>query len=100
MPHLTRFSITDVDQFVVELHKVRSVDLAHDHEESQLGLASVAVPILVRNHAVGALAISHAATVQLGPRVEQALRDTAAKIARTCRDALQRGNSHYFPYEG
>ncbi|MDQ6522927.1 IclR family transcriptional regulator [Nocardioides sp. LHD-245] len=99
MPMRTRFSVTEVDPLVIELRKARTSGIAYDREESQLNLASAAVPIVIRDYAVGALAVSHPADVEITAKVEQALRETAAQIARVCRDDLQRGKAHYFPHE-
>ena len=99
MPMRTKHSVADVDTLLIELRKARSAGIAFDREEAQLGLASAAVPILIRDYAVGALSVSHPVDHELNAKVEQALRDTAAQVARVCRDDLQRGKAHYFPYE-
>jgi DNA-binding IclR family transcriptional regulator len=99
MPLMTTSSTTDVDELVVELRKVRSSSMAWEREESQLDLACVAVPVIIHEFAVGAVAVSHAADVEVGPKVENALRETAAQIARVCREDLARGRTHWFPHE-
>jgi DNA-binding IclR family transcriptional regulator len=99
MPRLTRQSVTDVEQLIRSLAEARQRGIAHDVEEAQPGLASSAVPIVIRGHAVGALGITHAVEEGLTPQLEHALLETAAQIARACSQDLQRGKTHYFPYD-
>jgi DNA-binding IclR family transcriptional regulator len=97
MPMMTQHSTTDVDDLLIELRKIRGHGLAHEREESQLELACVAVPILIHDFAVGAIAVSHPAGTEVGCRVENALRDTAAKVALVSREDLA-GRMHWFPH--
>ncbi|WP_181779028.1 IclR family transcriptional regulator [Pseudonocardia pini] len=99
MSTMTTHSTTDVDELLLELQKIRSAGIAREREESQLGLACVAVPIVIHDFAVGAVAVSHSADVDVGSGVDNALRATAAQIARLCRDDLSRGKFRYFPRE-
>ena len=88
MPMMTQHSATDVEDLLVELRRIRGHGLAHEREESQLELACVAVPIVIHEVAVGAIAASYPAGTEVGSRVEDALRDTAAKVARVSREDL------------
>lgn len=99
MPRLTDRSVSDVETLVESLGEARRRGIAHDVEEAQPGLASSAVPVVIRGHAVGALGLSRALTEELTPQLEHALRETAAQIARVCSQDLQRGKTHYFPYD-
>jgi len=99
MPRLTPRSVTDVELLVESLGEARRRGIAHDFGEAQPDLASAAVPIVIRGHAVGALGISHMLQEDLTPAMEHALRETAAQIARVCSKALQRGKTHYLPYD-
>jgi DNA-binding IclR family transcriptional regulator len=99
LPMMTPHSTTNVDEFVIELRKVRTDGIAHEREEAQLGLACVAVPIVVHEFAVGALSISHRADTEAGLRIENALRETAARIAKEAREGLAQGRAHWFPRE-
>lgn len=99
MPMMTPHSITGVDELVIELRKVRTQGVAHERNETQLGLACVAAPILVHEFAVGAISVAHAADVDAGQKIEHALRDTAAQIAKDIREGLSHGRAHWFPRE-
>ena len=99
MPRLTTRSVTDVDQAVEGLREARRLGIAYDIGEAQPELASAAVPIVIRGHAVGALGVSHPIGEGLTPPLEHALRETAAQVARVCSRDLQRGKTHYFPYD-
>ncbi|XVQ09535.1 IclR family transcriptional regulator [Spirillospora sp. CA-255316] len=97
MRMMTAQSTIDVDELVAELHKTRREGMVHEHEEAELGLSCVAVPIIIHEFAVGAVGVSYAAGNEVGPKVELALRETAARIARECREGLAQGKSHWFP---
>jgi DNA-binding IclR family transcriptional regulator len=97
MRRMTGESVTDVDALVAELQTVRSEGIARECGESQIGLAASAVPIVVHGFAVGAIALSHDADLELGQRVETALRETAAKVAHVCREGLAGERAHWFP---
>lgn len=96
MPSMTPRTVTDVDELVDELRRARAAGVAHDEDETREGLSSVAVPIVIRGHAVGALGLGRPSEEPLQPKVEHALRDTAAQIARLSQEGL-RGRTHYFP---
>lgn len=99
MPMMTPHSTTDVDELLIELRKIRSDGIAHEVNETQLGLACVAVPIVVHEFAVGALSIAHRADAEPGQKVGTALRETAAQIAKEIREGLAQGRAHWFPRE-
>lgn len=99
MPLMTAASLTDVDDLVVELRRIRGDGIAHERDEAQPGLSSVAVPIVIHEFAVGAVSVTHPTDDPPGAKVENALRDTAAQIARDCKRDLARGKAHYFPHD-
>lgn len=82
MPMLTPRSITNVEDFVIELRKIRTSGIAYEHNEAQLGQACVAAPIVVHDVAIGAISISHRADTDTGQKIVNALRDTAARSQR------------------
>lgn len=97
MPMLTPRSITNVEDFVIELRKIRTSGIAYEHNEAQLGQACVAAPIVVHDVAIGAISISHRADTDTGQKIVNALRDTAAQIAKGSRGGLAQGRAHWFP---
>ncbi|SCC66840.1 transcriptional regulator, IclR family [Rhodococcus qingshengii] len=99
MPMLTPRSITNVEDFVIELRKIRTSGIAYEHNEAQLGQACVAAPIVVHDVAIGAISISHRADTDTGQKIVNALRDTAAQIAKGSRGGLAQGRAHWFPRE-
>jgi DNA-binding IclR family transcriptional regulator len=99
MPTMTSSSVSDVEELLAELRRIRTSGLAHDRHEAQLGTASVAAPILIHDLAVGAVSVAHPSDVEIGRDVEHALRDTASLIARASKDALAQGRAHWFPHE-
>jgi DNA-binding IclR family transcriptional regulator len=99
MPMMTPHSITGVDELVAELRTVRATGFAHERNETQLGLACVATPIVVHEFAVGAISVAHDAEADAGPKVEHALRDTAARVAKEIREGLTTSRAHWFPRE-
>ena len=97
LPKLTAQSISDVDDLVIELRKVRGEGLAYEHDESQPGLSAVAAPIIIHDYAVGAVSLTAASETAINLRAENALRQTAAEIARVCREDLA-DRKHLFPH--
>jgi DNA-binding IclR family transcriptional regulator len=100
MPMLTPHSISDVSELIAQLRVIKESGLAREQNEAHPGQACVAAPLLVNGFAVGALSIAHRSDCPLDPKVDTALRDTAARIARDIRDGLADGRrAHWFPYE-
>ncbi|MBF4162722.1 IclR family transcriptional regulator [Nocardioides acrostichi] len=99
MPMMTPHSITGVDELVTELRTVRTVGMAHERNEAQLGLACVATPLVVHEFAVGAISVAHRADTEAGQKIEHALHETAVQIAKEIREGLTHGRSHWFPRE-
>ena len=84
---LTHRTITDKDDFLIELQQVRNNGYAVNDEELSIGLRSAAVPILDRaGHAVAALNIAvptqRVSRQQLEERLVPQAMDTARKISR------------------
>jgi IclR family acetate operon transcriptional repressor len=83
LPALTKRSVTQLPDLLAELREVRERGYALNIEESEDGVASVAVPILGRNNApVAALVVSVPVT-----RLDA---DSAARIASRLRDHAHR----------
>ncbi|WP_300514512.1 IclR family transcriptional regulator [Aliiroseovarius sp.] len=59
----TNATLTDADALVAELDRIRTTGFAHDREEHEEGIISIAVPILSTNgRVIGALSIATATT--------------------------------------
>ncbi len=99
LPMMTTRSVTDVATLVAQLRTVREEGVAREHEEAQRGLACVAAPVLMNGFAVGAVSLGRPADTDSDARVEQALRATAAKIAKDVQAGLAHGRDHWFPRE-
>ena len=97
LPRLTPRSITAVDELLIELRKIRAEKIAYESDESQTGVACVAVPVVLQDAAIGAVSVAYDSATRLDFRVEDALRQTTAQIAATCRSGLANGRSHWFP---
>jgi DNA-binding IclR family transcriptional regulator len=98
MPMLTRDSISNVDELIDQLREVKEHGLARERNEAQPGLACVAAPVVVNGFAVGALSIGYREETVLNPQIDNALRDTAAQIAREVRASLTDSRrAHWFP---
>jgi len=97
MPMLTPSSISNVSQLIKQLREIKEGGIARECNEAQPGLACVAAPIIVNGFAVGALSIGYHSDRSLDPKVDTALRDTAAGIAHEIRDGLTGGREHWFP---
>lgn len=54
----TQYSVRHPGMLLQQVQEVRRTAIAHDREESQLGLSCVASPIVVRGRAVAALSVS------------------------------------------
>ena len=82
LPQMTPHSITNADDFVEHLRIVRKEGIAREHDEAQMGLDGVAAPVVVNGFAVGAIAITYGPTAPASGRVDAALRDTTAQLAK------------------
>lgn len=99
LPMLTPSSISNVAQLIGQLRDVKESGLGRERNEAQQGRSCVAAPLLVNGFAVGALSIEYSSDVPLDPKVDTAVRDTAARIAHDIRNSLSKGRTHWFPYE-
>ncbi|WP_019873369.1 IclR family transcriptional regulator [Sporichthya polymorpha] len=70
-----------------QLAKAKETGVAHDHEESQLGIRCIAVPILRpgTSEPMGALSVTMRATENVKSQVVNELRWASNQIAATCR---------------
>lgn len=84
LPQLTQHSIVDADVFVEHLRVVVKDGVARESEETQLGLDSIGMPVMVNGLAVGAIAITGPTGMPMGGRVEEALRQTVGQVAAQC----------------
>lgn len=94
LPRMTPSSIHEVDALLTELREIRARGVATEHEESRLGLASLAVPIITEGNAIAAISLSNRATRPLGPD-ESALRETATRVATVVQASLYQNNHHW-----
>jgi DNA-binding IclR family transcriptional regulator len=78
----TGYSITSPQRFLAELTAIRASGVAHEREESALGLVSVAAPIIVDGLAVAAVSLSGATSGQNWRYAETRVRSAADNIAR------------------
>ena len=88
LPQLTPHSITKADAFVEHLRIVRREGIAREHNEAQMGLDGVAVPVMVNNVAVGAISITHGPNSPAGGQLDAALRNTTAQLSGELRSYL------------
>jgi DNA-binding IclR family transcriptional regulator len=90
MPMLTPKSICDVGKLISQLRVVKADRQrgARDCDEAAPGLSCVAAPIVVKGAAVGAVSVAYRSGTSLNPRIDTALRETAAHIAREARPSL------------
>ena len=99
LSRMTPYSITSPQDLILELRKVRADKIAHDHNETQMGLACLAAPVIVHDFAVAAVSVSFDPDDRVDSQVEMALRDTVARIAAGSRSSLAKGREHWFPRE-
>lgn len=90
MPKRTSTTITDPQQFVRELEKIREAWVAYDREEGTAGIVCVAAPIVVESYvgrdghrAVAGLSVTGAAGRLQPARVAAAVRTAALTISRS-----------------
>jgi DNA-binding IclR family transcriptional regulator len=79
----TARSLASAEQVRGQLDGVRASGVAIDREESADGLACVAVPVLVGDHAVAAVSVAFPASAGNGQVLVNPLRQTAAAISRS-----------------
>ena len=84
----TRYSITEVPRLLRELTKVRETGLAHESEESVLGLIGVAAPIMLEGRAVGAVGVTLRAPAAPTARIVGEVRAAARSISQRHGDLL------------
>jgi DNA-binding IclR family transcriptional regulator len=88
LPALRPRSVTDVDELTSQLHAIRRSGLARSADESVEGIASIAAPIVVKGCAVGAICVAYPLSAKLAPRIDNVLRETAARLARDVREGI------------
>lgn len=99
LPRMTVRSITDVDELIAQLRKVRDEGIAYEDGEAQPGLACIAAPVLLNGFAIGAVSLGYRSGSNLPERAEQALSMTARRIAEDVDTGLADGREHWFPRE-
>ena len=82
LPKRTAASIVDPQRFRAALAAVRAAGVAHDHEEAELGIACVAVPIRGSGRAVAAVSITGPVERIDAARFEPALRRASSGVWR------------------
>lgn len=78
----TSYSIVSPPRFLMELESIRNSGVAHEREESALGLFSVAAPVIVNGYALAAVSLSGPTSGVNWPFAESRVRTTADNIAR------------------
>jgi len=78
----TSYSIVSPQRFLAELSSIRETGVAHEREESALGLVSVASPIVVDGYAIAAVSLSGPTTGLNWRYAESRVRSAADNIAR------------------
>lgn len=99
LPRMTTRSITDVDDLIAELRKVRDAGIAREDGEAQLGLACIASPVVLNGFAIGAVSLGFPSGTSLPERAEQALAMTVRRIAEDVDTGIADGREHWFPRE-
>lgn len=99
LPRMTTRSITDVDELIGELRKVRDSGIAREDGEAQVGLTCIASPVLLNGFAIGAVSLGHPSETDLPPQAGRALATTARRIAEDVDSGLADGREHWFPRE-
>lgn len=82
LPRLTAHSITEPGRFLAELKRVREAGVAHEREESALGIFSVSAPVMANGWAIASVALSGATTGVNWQFAEAQVRTAAESIAR------------------
>lgn len=78
---VTRRSITQPGRLVRQLQEAHRLHLAHDNEESMLGVTCVASPVIVDGRAVAAISLSAPTTAPPSQQTSLLVRRTAAQLA-------------------
>jgi DNA-binding IclR family transcriptional regulator len=99
MPRMTMSSLTDVAALLAQLREIRQGALARECEEARLGVACVALPLVVNGFAVGAVSAAHPAGAPPDKKMDTVLRETTVRITREVQAHLAEGRSHWFPRE-
>jgi DNA-binding IclR family transcriptional regulator len=97
LPRMTSRSIISVPELMQQLREIKVSGFAREDGEIQPGLSCMAVPIVVHDTAVGAVSVSYPSVESQDLRLENALRDTAARIIAECRKAVSGSRSFLFP---
>jgi DNA-binding IclR family transcriptional regulator len=81
LPALTPYSVTSVRVLETQLAETRTVGLAREREESSLGVACIAAPILNRGSTIAAISVSGRVDRQVARPLDGLLRKAAALTA-------------------
>lgn len=82
LPRRTRYSITEMPRLLRDLEKTRETGVAHESEESVLGLVGLAAPVMLDGRAVGAIGITLRAPASPNPRLIGEVRAAARTISQ------------------
>jgi DNA-binding IclR family transcriptional regulator len=102
LPQLTPHSLSSVEELMVQLHQVRARGLAYAMNESQLGVSSIAAPIMIQGvtpRAVAAISVSFPTGTPNVVKIEGAVRHAAGRLSV---DATQHAVSRerWLPFDG
>jgi DNA-binding IclR family transcriptional regulator len=81
LPGLTQHSITRSDQFLAHLRITLKDGIAHEREETEVGVCAIGRPVIVGGFAVGAIAVSYPRSAPPGGRAEAALRHATGRLS-------------------
>lgn len=102
LPQLTPHSLSNVEELMVQLHQARARGLAYAVDESQLGVSSIAAPIILQGaapRAIAAISVSFPTGTPGLARIEGAVRHTAGCLSvDTTVHAVSR--ERWLPFDG
>jgi DNA-binding IclR family transcriptional regulator len=84
LPQLTPHSLSSVEELMVHLHQARARGVAYAVDEAQLGMSSIAAPIILQGvapRAVAAISVSFPSGTASFAKIEGAVRHTARCLA-------------------
>ena len=102
LPQLTPHSLSSVEELMAQLHKARARGLAYAVDESQLGVSSIAAPILIQGvtpRAIAAISVSFPTGKLDFAKVESAVQHTAGRLSGDA-TAHSVSRERWLPFDG
>lgn len=102
LPQLTPHSLSSVEELMAQLHQARARGLAYAADESQLGVSSIAAPIMIQGvapRAIAAISVTFPTGTPNFAKIEGAVKHTAGLLTV---DAAQHAVSRerWLPFAG